>query len=164
MIKWLKSFFTKKKEKVARPDEAQVYIDACKAAGHVFNPKDDYEVTVLGQPVTVGHPDLCKECIEKSLNVFATRCDCCGEPILPGMPVAVSCQKPEYSKGFPYTCMGWDCCVCGIAYCGVWGMGRLVTLNELNPEKYAPGCSNLASAVINGPPGEVVVVNDFKSP
>lgn len=159
----VEKFFSKKKPVPERPDEAQKYIDECKTQKHLIQPHLNYDVLVLGEVVKVGHPELCRECIEKSLNEFSTKCDACGCVIMPGMAVAVSCQKKEFSKGYPYTCMGWDCCI-GLAYCGVWGMGRLVTLHELNPDKYAAGCAHIGDAVINGPPEGVVIVNDFNAP
>jgi len=165
MIAWIKRILgITKREGPVRPDEAQQYIDACKAAGHVVDAKAVYDIAVLGIETKAGHPHMCRECVEKSLNQFSTICDACGCVIMPGMAVAISCRKPEFSKGHKYTCMGWDCCFSGIAYCGVWGMGRLVTLNELSPEKYAPGCAHLGDAVINGPPDQVTIINDFNAP
>lgn len=108
-------------------------------------PKGDATVKVFGREVGITDKvPLCPPCFETWLNKYATRCASCEEPILPGMPVGQGWIGAKH----PYTHMNMECCASGGLFCGMWGQGKLITLHELDPEKYPPGSGNAMDAVM----------------
>ncbi|MEY4744972.1 MAG: hypothetical protein RL272_917 [Candidatus Parcubacteria bacterium] len=103
-------------------------------------------VTVFGTPVGTLGPDapICAACMQTWLERHSTRCASCGGPICPGMPVGQAWVGAPYQ----HTHMNFDCTESGGLWCGRWGRGRLVTLHEIDPEKYAPGTANAMAHVL----------------
>jgi hypothetical protein len=92
-------------------------------------------VRVRGCDIACPEPPLCAECLTAYLEKYSQTCASCSGPILPGMPVGQAWGGAKH----PFTHLMDGCCESGGLYCGRWGQGRLVTLHELNPEKYPPG-------------------------
>jgi hypothetical protein len=105
------------------------------------------EVTVIVRGLEVGLTDkipVCPDCFRSWLEKYATGCASCDNPILPGMPVGQGWVGAKH----PYTHLTMGCCDSGGLYCGMWGQGRLITLHELDPEKFPKGSSNAMDAVM----------------
>ncbi|HTK04824.1 MAG TPA: hypothetical protein VL500_04520 [Candidatus Eisenbacteria bacterium] len=100
-------------------------------------------VEVYGVKIAVEAATVCPDCIEEYLNRYSTRCASCRQPILPGMPVGQAWK----GSPFPHTHMTMECTESGGLYCGRWGQGRLVTLHELEPDKFPPGTPNVVAHV-----------------
>lgn len=112
--------------------------------GHDW-PKGDAIVKVYGHEVGVTDKiPVCPACFEAWLTKYATRCASCEYPILPGMPVGQGWVGAKH----PYTHLTMGCCDSGGLYCGMWGQGRLITLHELDPEKFPKGATNAMDAVL----------------
>ena len=89
------------------------------------HPKFKGKVTlqVLGKEVKLVSQGPCAACLEKYLNENSTVCGACGEPIIPGAPVA----SASLGSPHPYTHMYMTCCPTGALYCGHWGEGELIS-------------------------------------
>lgn len=96
-------------------------------------------VTVLGHEMDAICFGVCSACLEDYLNRHCVLCATCGEPICPGMPVALAPAGSPLS----YRHLFIDCCGERAPYCGVWGEGELITLHELHPEKYPPDTTSV---------------------
>ncbi|MEA3249435.1 MAG: hypothetical protein U9Q03_03695 [Patescibacteria group bacterium] len=110
-------------------------------------------VTVSGFETTVIIPDdvkCCKECFESWLNLHATTCSVCGEPILTFKSVA---EISPFSNP-PFAHMRPMCCRYPSKYCGMWGPGRLISLHELHPDQISPGTRTIADHAMQKNPGE----------
>jgi len=105
-----------------------------------------FDVVVQGKVVSLSRSPMCKECTQAHLNAMSTTCATCGEPICPGMAVAKSWVGAKH----PHTHMYFDCTDSGIMYCGIWGDGRLITLSELEPDKYPAGDISIVDALLSG--------------
>lgn len=104
----------------------------------------EIEVTVLGVVCNIPEPPMCASCAERYLNQACTLCASCGNPIFPGNPVGQAWQGAPH----PYTHLTFDCCATGALYCGRWGEGKLITLHELEPDKYPDGSSSVMNVVL----------------
>lgn len=111
------------------------------------------KVTVLGVECEFPRSPMCPSCTGEYLNKFCTLCASCERPIFPGMPVG------QAWTGAPHPCthLGFDCCESGGLYCGRWGEGRLITLHELNPDKYPDGTATVLAHTFNT--GGMVIEN-----
>lgn len=116
-------------------------------------PDKAFAVNIGGRKFQIRPDSICPDCVQPYFNSVGTTCAACLGMILPGEPVA----KAWVGAKYPYTCMGWDCCESGVLYCGQWGEGKLITLHELDPEKYPAGTSSVVSHVMNS--GQVVTEN-----
>ena len=94
--------------------------------------KRNIKVKVLGIECEFEKLPMCPTCTEQYLNKFSTFCASCKWPIFPGRPVGQAWHGAPY----PFTHLTFRCCDTGGLYCGQWGEGRLISLHELNPEKY----------------------------
>lgn len=115
--------------------------------GHIL------KVTVLGVECEFEKSPMCQVCAEQYLNKFSTLCASCKRPIFPGTSVGQAWKGASH----PFTHLNFDCCATGTLYCGVWGDGRLITLHELNPEKYPEGTPTVVGHAFNT--GEMVIEN-----
>jgi len=109
-------------------------------------------VTISGHKFTVVIPDgarICEACFERWLSRCATVCHTCGEPILPGMCVA----EISSSADSPFTHMRPSCCNYPHEYCGLWGLGRLITLHELFPSEIPAGTRTIRDHALLLNPG-----------
>jgi hypothetical protein len=106
-----------------------------------------FEIIVLGSKFSIEPPaPHCPECAEKYLNETSTLCGQCQEPIVPGTPVAQNAT--DTAKKNPYTHMYRSCCPSGGLFCGLWGNGRLISLHELDPNKYGRATATVAEQVL----------------
>jgi hypothetical protein len=87
-------------------------------------------VKVLGHSVEIKDSPYCKECIEKFLNENSTICTHCEKPIYPGEPVGASGIKKNL-----YTHLTFKCCRSGGLWCGTWGLGKLIKIEETHDMK-----------------------------
>lgn len=103
-------------------------------------------LVVFGTPVGRIGPDapLCTACMQAWLERHSTRCASCGGPICPGMPVGQAWVGAPH----PHTHMTFACTESGGLWCGRWGKGRLISLHEIDPGKYAPGTANAMAHVL----------------
>jgi hypothetical protein len=101
-------------------------------------------ITVKGEKIKYDlGAKICPRCAEDWLSQASTVCAKCNGIIVPGMPVGQAWIGAKH----PYTHFISDCCEVGALYCGLWGAGRLVTLHELNPERYPTGTGSVLSHV-----------------
>jgi len=92
-----------------------------------------HHITIDEYPITVSGSALCKACSQKKLQQWRTVCHRCKHPILTGEAVAHSGNEHR-----PYNhldCSGFHA---ALMYCGIWGEGRLLTLDECFPGKGHP--------------------------
>ena len=118
--------------------------------------KDKFKVMVKGHKIEIEDSLLCFSCAEKHLNKYSTFCASCEKPIIPGTKVAEAWIGAKYA----FTHLTFNCCLAGALYCGEWGEGRIITLHELNPDKYPPGTSSAIAHAINAK--QTVVENIVK--
>lgn len=113
------------------------------------------KVTVLGVECEFPRSPMCPSCTGEYLNKFSTLCASCERPILPGTPVG------QAWNGAPHPCthLAFECCDSGGLYCGRWGEGRLITLHELNPDKYPEGTTTVLAHTFNT--GGVVIIENM---
>lgn len=115
--------------------------------------RHNFKVVVLGVECELEKSPMCPSCTEQYLNKFSTLCASCGRPIFPGTPVG----QAWHGAPHPFTHLAFGCCDSGGLYCGQWGEGRLLTLHELNPEKYPAGTSSVVGHAFNT--GGMVIEN-----
>ena len=115
--------------------------------------EDKIMVVVLGVECEFEESPMCPVCAEQYLNKFSTLCASCERPIFPGTPVGQAWEGAPH----PYTHLRPGCCETGALYCGKWDDGRLITLHELNPEKYPAGTPTVVGHAFNT--GGTVVEN-----
>lgn len=142
MFKWLKGLFRREPAYAASGPAPtggeEVPMPKCE------HPKSEKPtvIVVRGQKIECGpSAEICPQCTEAWLEKASTTCAKCGGPIVPGAAVGQAWIGAKY----PYTHLTFDCCDTGAYYCGVWGSGRLITLHELDPEKYPPGTGSVLS-------------------
>jgi hypothetical protein len=107
--------------------------------------KHNFKVMVLGIECEFKKSPMCPPCTEQYLNKVSTLCASCKRPIFPGTPVGQVWHGAPHS----FTHLTFECCDTGGLYCGQWGEGRLLTLHELNPEKYPAGTSSVIDHAVN---------------
>ncbi len=100
-----------------------------------------FKVTVLGVECQLEKSLMCPVCTERYLNEFSTLCASCERPIFPGTPVGKAGWE---GATHPFIHLTKGCCDTMALYCGRWGGGNLITLHELDPEKYLAGTSSVA--------------------
>lgn len=120
----------------------------CGHKGHL-----PFKVTVQGVKCELSEATLCKACAEPYLNKACTLCASCGRPIFPGEPVGVAWDGATH----PYTHLTFKCCASGGLYCGRWGEGRLVSLHDIDPERYPTGTGSIVGMVFST--GKEAIVN-----
>ncbi len=103
------------------------------------------EYIVLGRKIGLMHSPMCHFCTTQYLNRFSTLCATCLEPILPGTHVGLAWTGALH----PFTHLTFGCCETAGLYCGLWGEGRLVTLAEINPQKYDKGATTVLGQVFS---------------
>ncbi len=111
------------------------------------------KVTVLGVECEFEKLPMCPSCTEQYLNKFSTLCASCKRPIFPGTPVGQAWRGAPH----PFTHLTFGCCASGALHCGRWDEGRLITLHELNPEKYPAGTLSVVGHAFNT--GRMVIEN-----
>jgi hypothetical protein len=84
-----------------------------------------FTVMVMDHPIEFLRSDICPNCLEVYLNRFSTPCADCGEAILPGMSVG----HAHIGATHPYTHLRAGC-GCVLSWCGTWGEGRLIQVDE----------------------------------
>ena len=114
--------------------------------------KHSFEVTVLGTKCKLEKSLMCPICTERHLNTFSTLCASCERPIFPGTHVGMAVQD---GTAYPYVHLTRKCCGTTALYCGQWGGGNLITLHELDPEKYLVGTPSVASHALKSRRGVV---------
>lgn len=119
---WLINFFKKKQSK-------QDFFEA-----EVLGKMRKFKA--LGGKIPCG---CCLEAFREHLEAICTVCASCGELIYPGDPVGQAWDGAPH----PYTHLTFECCETAAFYCGVWGKGELVSLHELDPDKYPEGTKNI---------------------
>ncbi len=97
----------------------------------------EVEYIVLGRPLSLMSSPMCNACTTQYLNRFCTLCATCLEPILPATAVGLAWQGAQHR----FTHLTFGCCETAGLYCGFWGEGRLFSLHEINPQKYAKGAT-----------------------
>ena len=115
--------------------------------------KHNIKVWVLGVECEFEKSPMCPTCTEQYLNKFSTLCASCKRPIFPGTPVG----QAWHGAPHPFTHLTFQCCDTGGLYCGRWGEGHLVSLHELNPEKYPAGTPSVVGHAFST--GGVVIEN-----
>ena len=89
--------------------------------------KRDFRVKVLGKEYRIEKSPMCLTCTREYLNRFSTICAVCRHPIFPYTSVG------EALYGTPHAFTHLACCAkTGQLYCGEWGLGRLITPQEIN--------------------------------
>jgi len=128
ILKWFGSIFAKKEEGTCEVH----HKEATTKKYHCEHGTTDhaFEIVVLGKTVKFKGSPLCIPCTEKYMNKFSTYCALCDEPILPWM--AVGCGG--IGSSHPYAHLE---CSGTAVYCGQWGEGRLIGLDELHQLKMA---------------------------
>jgi hypothetical protein len=141
---WLKRIF--RREQIYSVSPIEEFDEASISQPKCDHPKSTapQEITIHGVTIVceAGAP-ICPKCAEEWLRKVSNVCAKCGDPILPGTSVARAWEGAKY----PYTHLTFDCCEAGVLYCGVWGEGRLITLHELDSEKYPKGTASVMQHV-----------------
>lgn len=144
VIQWFVKMFHRKKKLVPR-----VPIKPCLHE----KPTESFRLSFRGRDLLWKDLNCCPACALATLEQISTTCAICKEAILPGEPVAVA---PVGSK-HPYTDLSSECCVSGILWCGTWGEGELIPLNQVDPQQFPAGTCSVASHVMTT--GETVIRN-----
>jgi hypothetical protein len=149
MFQWLRSFFSARIPP-APPDEGptepKIESNRCPCGNKLIF--DDFTITVRGVEFMMGSNKLCPACVQKDCEDNGTTCAICGGPIVPGMQVGVAPNSSPHD--FSFTHMRQGCSPGVFTICGRWGRGRLITLHELNPEKFPEGTITPAHAALVG--------------
>lgn len=87
--------------------------------------RKDFTIKVLGADCTFESAAICASCLERYLNQYSTLCAHCERPIFPGEPVEGSWIDAPH----PYVHSTFKCGE-GIFWCGTWGEGRLIPIEE----------------------------------
>lgn len=107
-----------------------------------------FKIKVRGAEFEMGSDQLCPLCVQKDCEEHGTTCAECGKPILPGELVGMAPMNPPYP--FEFTHLSQECSPGLFTVCGRWGKGRLITLHELNPEKFPSGTISPIHAAFSG--------------
>ncbi|MFC1638786.1 hypothetical protein ACFL26_00765 [Patescibacteria group bacterium] len=118
-------------------------VDLSASCGHPAYP-GTVTCKAFGRSVELEVPPtlkLCHDCFVKWLERYGRVCDVCGGIIMPGEEVAQPTVHPGsdcFVHAHPF------CCPNPLLICGRWGMGRLVSLHEIDPKLFEPGTMTLA--------------------
>ena len=125
--KWMKAMLMAE-QVFGKGKKEPVLATCCACPGKINLP---LHITVLGQDVTLDESEMCEKCATEFLNTNSTLCAVCEGVILPGENVG---RAPIDSK-HEFVHLTQECTEYGSQYCGVWGEGRLITIQELQ-EKF----------------------------
>lgn len=101
--------------------------------------------TVMGVDRRLPRPPpdmpLCRDCYAAWLSRYAILCRHCGKIVRPGDPIA---QPGIYADRRRIVHWSPECSLDPARLCGIWGMGRLVSLHEMDPKNFPPGTMTVA--------------------